>query len=112
MERFSLKSDGLMSVQYSIPMKVAGDSQLRMFTWKRTHALGRHGGLKLVDQANQIVAVFGSGGSFSSTDVLDIYVQYGERFQLLVLVSGLALLEKLARGRNRGAGGDGGGGGA
>jgi hypothetical protein len=46
---------------------------------------------------------------------MDIYVQYGERFQLLVLVSGLALREKLARARKAaaaGAGAGGGGGGA
>lgn len=119
MEWFCLNRDGLMSVRYSIRMNMAssgGDRQLRTFTWKKTHALGRHGGLKLVDESDRVLAVLGSGGSFSSTGLLDIYAQYGERFQLLVLVSGLALREKLARARNAragaGAGAGGGGGGA
>jgi hypothetical protein len=114
MEWFSLNRDSLMSVRYTIRMPVSSsDQQPRTFTWKKTRALSSHsGGLKLVDESDRVVAVM-SGGRFSSTaGLLDIYVQYGERFQLLVLVSGLAFREKLARARKGAAGAGGGGGGA
>jgi hypothetical protein len=128
-EWFRLNRDSIMSGRYSIRITLGTttgsnsnqQSQPRTFTWKRTRSLSKHsGGLKLVDESDRVVAVFGSGGSFSSTTgQMDIYVPYGERFQLLVLVSGLALREKLARARNAaaagagaGAGAGGGGGGA
>jgi hypothetical protein len=128
-EWFRLNRDSIMSGRYSIRITLGitttgrnnvnnnqQQQQPRTFTWKRTRALSRHsGGLKLVDESDRVVAVFGSGGSFSTSGQMDIYVQYGERFQLLVLVSGLALREKLARARKAaaaGAGAGGGGGGA
>lgn len=121
-EWFCLNRDSMMSVRYSIRMSAgtagASDQQPRTFTWKRTHSLSsrRSGGLKLVDESDRVVAVLSSGGHFSTTSAqMDVFVQYGDRFHLLVLVSGLALREKLARTRKAaaaGAGAGGGGGGA
>jgi hypothetical protein len=116
-EWFCLNRDNWMSVRYSIRITVGTgigsdhQPQPRTFIWKKTRSLSNHsGGLKLVDESERVVAVFASGGSFSSTSgTLDIYVQYGERFQLMVLVSGLALREKLLRARKAAAGGGGGG---
>lgn len=42
---------------------------------------------------------------------LDIYVDYGERFSLMTLITGIALHEKQRRARAAVAGADGGGGG-
>jgi hypothetical protein len=125
-EWFRLNRDSIMSGRYSIRITLGTTTgsnnnnqqqqQSRTFTWKKTRSLSRHsGGLKLVDESDRVVAVFASEGSLSGQ--MDIYVQYGERFQLIVLVSGLALREKLARARkaaaaSAGAGAGGGGGGA
>lgn len=60
---------------------------------------GWGGDLKLVDDATQhVVAIFSADGlSMSKTGQLDVYVNYGERFQLMVLISALALHEKQRR---------------
>lgn len=113
-EWLCLNRDSRMSVRYSFRMNIGSDHQSRTFTWKRTRSLGsgRFGSLKLVDESDRVLAVLSSGGSFTSTSgQMDIYVQYGERFQLMVLVSGLALREKLARARKAAAASGGGGGG-
>lgn len=76
----------------------ASDQQSHTFTWKRTHSLSssRSGGLKLVEESNQVVAVLSSGRHFSTMIAqMDVFVKYGDRFQLLVL----ALREKLAQAR-------------
>lgn len=117
-EWFCLNRDSIMSVRYSIRMSAgtagASDQQPRTFTWKRTHSLSssRSGGLKLVDESDRVVAVLSSERHFSTTSAqMDVFAQYGDRFQLLVLVSGLALREKLVRARKAAAAGAGGGGG-
>jgi hypothetical protein len=114
-EWFCLNRDSRISVRYSIRMSIGSNHQPCTFTWKRTRSLGssRHSGdLKLVDESDRILAVLSSGGSFTSTSgQMDIYAQYGDRFQLMVLVSGLALREKLARARKAAAASAGGGGG-
>ncbi len=116
-EWFCLNRDSIMSVRYSIRMSAstagASDQQPRTFTWKRTHSLSssRSGGLKLVDESDRVVAVLSSERHFSTSAQMDVFAQYGDRFQLLVLVSGLALREKLVRARKAAAAGAGGGGG-
>lgn len=99
-----MSRQGLVKMQYGFPMDV-GDHRPHHFTWKSTQSMGtgRTGNLKLVDGSTQeVVAVFSSSSSFSKrkTGSLDIYVDYGERFQLLVLSTGLAVREKLRRASN------------
>ncbi|KAJ5606863.1 hypothetical protein N7537_003482 [Penicillium hordei] len=83
------------------------DGTKRTFTWKRTHSLGsgfeNH---KLVEETSQtVVAVFSSGGIFSkTTGYLDIYSNLGQRFYLMVLISGIALVEKIRRAKQSSAG--------
>lgn len=110
-----LSSKGFKKVQYAFCMSLA-DRPPQTFTWKKTHSLGKGGSsnLKLVEEQTQnVVAVFSSGGSFSKrTGQLDIYADYGERFHLMVLITGLALREKLRRKSNAAAGAASGGGAA
>lgn len=99
-----LSRRGLVKMQYGFSMDV-GDHRSHNFTWKSTHSMGtgRTGNLKLVDDSTQqVVAVFSRSSSFSKrgTGSLDIHVDYGERFQLMVLATGLAVREKLRRASN------------
>lgn len=107
-----LNSTGFMKVQYVFCMRFA-DRPLQTFTWKKTHSLGLGGSsnLKLVEEQTQnVVAVFSSGGTFSKkASQLDVYANYGERFHLMVLITGLALREKLRRNSNNAAAGVAGG---
>ncbi|KAJ5681463.1 uncharacterized protein N7477_001403 [Penicillium maclennaniae] len=100
-ERMSRES--LRKVQYAFGLN-CGDGRHHRFTWKKTSSLGgsHSGNLKLVDESSgNVVAVFSSGGSFSmKTGQLDIYTDYGERFAIMVLISGIALREKLRRAKN------------
>jgi hypothetical protein len=85
------------------------------FTWKKTSSLGgsHSGNLKLVEDSGKVVAVFSAGGSFSmKTGQLDVYANYGERFSLMVLITGIALREKLRRTNSAAASSAGGGAGA
>ncbi|KAJ5580211.1 uncharacterized protein N7459_006196 [Penicillium hispanicum] len=95
-----LNRDGLMSVQSSFRVMLE-DRILHRFTWKRTHSRGTSlmDNLKLVcDRTGELIAVFsGRGGLLRRTSQLDIYPDYGERFQFMVLLTGLALYEKLRR---------------
>lgn len=103
-ERMSRES--LRKVQYAFCMDL-GDRRQHRFTWKRTSSLGgsHTGNLKLVEESSgNVVAVFSSGGSFSKkTGQLDVYVNYGERFAMMVLITGIALREKLRRASNAAA---------
>lgn len=97
-----------------------GYNERRVFIWKRTHNEAAEGSsllkasmrnFKLVDESTeQIVAVFTSELSFSKCGVLEIKVDYGEAFDIMVVNSCLGLYER-ARRRNNSAGGGGGGGG-
>lgn len=102
-----LNRQGFFKVQYNLRMDV-GDHQPHIFTWKSTRSRGidTSDNLKLVDeQTRQVVAVFSSGSAFSSKpSQLDIHVNYGDRFQLLVLVTGLAVHENSRRARAAAAG--------
>ncbi|OQD72585.1 hypothetical protein PENDEC_c020G04758 [Penicillium decumbens] len=95
-----MSRESLRKVQYAFCMDF-GDHQMHRFTRKKTSSLGgsHSGNLKLVeDSTGSVVAVFSSGGSFSTkTDQLDVYANYGERFSTMVLITGIALREKLRR---------------
>jgi hypothetical protein len=103
-ERMSRES--LRKVQYAFCMD-PGDRRQHRFTWKKTSSLGgsHTGNLKLVEESSgNVVAVFSSGGSFSKkTGQLDVYANYGERFSMMVLITGIALREKLRRANNAAA---------
>lgn len=91
----------LIKTEYGFRMDI-GDHEPHHFIWKSTHAMGNGwaGNLKLVDETTQeVVAVFSTSRSLTKrkTGSLDLYVNYGERFQLLVLTTGLAVREKLRR---------------
>lgn len=103
-----LNRQGLFfKVQYNFRMAV-GDFQARTFTWKSTSWMTDN--MELVDErTQQVVAVFLFGGAFSrKPSQLDIHVDYGDRFRLMVLMTGLAAHEKSRRSRTAaaGAGGD------
>ncbi|KAJ5144692.1 hypothetical protein N7448_002084 [Penicillium atrosanguineum] len=101
-----MSRESLRKVQYAFRLN-CGDGRQHRFTWKKTSSLGgsHSGNLKLVDESSgNVVAVFSSGGSFSKrTGQLDVYANYGERFSIMVLISGIALREKLRRENNAAA---------
>lgn len=106
-----MSRQGVWSDTYHFHMGFV-DQRPRSFTWKSTRSMGSGwgGDLKLVDDATQhVVAIFSTAGlSMSKTGQLDIYANYGERFQLKVLMSALAIHEKKrraskSRGRRAGA---------
>jgi hypothetical protein len=91
----------------------------RSFVWKRTHKVGVDGGsvssvtmrnYKLLDaETEELAAVFTSDRGFSTCGVLQINVDHGRAFDLMVMVTCLSLYEK-ARKRAARAGSHGGGG--
>jgi hypothetical protein len=89
-----------------------------MFSWKKTrsHGTGFANNYKMVSETTQkVIAVFSSATnpfSASKAGRIDIYVNYGERFNLMTLITGIALHEKQRRARAAAAGAGGGGGGA
>ncbi|GFF42823.1 hypothetical protein IFM46972_07001 [Aspergillus udagawae] len=98
----------------------------RAFIWKSTHSVGigdtnpskfSWRNYKLVDEAtDRLVAVFTSSiWGCKKSGKLEIYANYGENFDLMVIITALALYEKQRRRDNRsssgGGGGAGGGGG-
>ncbi|KAJ5951715.1 uncharacterized protein N7479_010128 [Penicillium vulpinum] len=109
-----LHKQGFMKRTYWFRMQLEGGTK-QTFTWKRTHSLGSgRDNHKLVEETSQtVVAVFSSGGIFSkTTGYLDIYLDLGPRFNLMALISGIALVEKVRRQNSAGGGGAGGGGGS
>ncbi|KAF7714730.1 Uncharacterized protein PECH_007733 [Penicillium ucsense] len=114
MERIPLPCDAFMTVQYAFQVIFPGEHHRRTYTWKRTrsHGFGSQA-LKLVDETGRVIAVYSAGGGLTSrTGQMDLYVNYGEKFQLIALMSGLALQEKLHRSRKHGAAGVAGAGGS
>ncbi|KAJ5807581.1 hypothetical protein N7447_011037 [Penicillium robsamsonii] len=90
------------------------DGTKQNFTWKRTHSLGTgREKYKLVEETSQtVVAVFSSGRTFSKTPgYLDIYLPLGPRFNLIALISGIAVAERARRARKTKTSQGGGGGG-
>lgn len=97
-----LSKKGFMSTRYVFEMEI--DRQTRTFVWKNTElndSFGPTGSHKLVDEANEIVAVFSPGGGRVKKDgALHIYMDLGESFILMTLITALLLREKLRRSGN------------
>ncbi|KAE8398226.1 hypothetical protein BDV37DRAFT_263845 [Aspergillus pseudonomiae] len=121
-----LVSQNIRCNKYRWQMTVRGASgaERRSFMWKRTHSVAVQGSsatkwssrnFKLVDeQTGQIVAIFTSTAfkSVKKSGKLQIdSANYGEEFDLMVLITGLSLYEKQRRRDNNHGGGGGGGGG-
>lgn len=91
--------------QFSMP--VHGSTQRHAFTWKRTRDEHGHGNpvvalgnKKLVDEeTNEVVAVYliNHVKSWKKLGKLVIYKDYGSKWQLMVLISLLSLIEKKRR---------------
>lgn len=101
-EQFSRES--LFSCRYSFRVKLG--NRTRTFTWRRTHSMNVET-LELVQESTRdLIAEFSSGTTFSKkAGQLNIYNCYGDQFALLVLITGLALREKLRRTRTNSAAG-------
>lgn len=91
-----------MSTRHVFQMEI--DCQLQTFIWKNTElndSFGPAGSRKLVDEANEIVAVFSPGGGRVKKDgALHIYIDFGESFGLMTLITALVLREKSRRSAN------------
>ncbi|KAL4897460.1 hypothetical protein BDV59DRAFT_167769 [Aspergillus ambiguus] len=98
------------------------DGRRKSFVWKSTHSVGAGGEKpsvfnsncwKLLDErSGRIVAVFtGKMASLKKSGQLQVDADYGQKFDLMVLVTVLALYEKQRRRNSSAAGGSGGGGG-
>ncbi|KAJ5481059.1 hypothetical protein N7539_006953 [Penicillium diatomitis] len=94
-------------VHYVFTVPVGDDRKPHTFVWKRTRSQGIGSrGLKLVDEADRLIAVYSAGGCMSSnTGQIDIYEDFGGHFQLVVLVSALAVRQRLLRSRDAAAAG-------
>ncbi|KAJ5121096.1 uncharacterized protein N7515_009057 [Penicillium bovifimosum] len=113
MEWGDLHKKGFLERSYSFRMRM-DDGTDKTFIWKRTHSLGNgHENHKLVEESSQtVMAVFSAGSIFSKTaGDLDIYVNPSSLFNLMALITGIAVVEKTRRGKNTGASAGGGGGG-
>ncbi|KAJ6021450.1 hypothetical protein N7540_006954 [Penicillium herquei] len=91
---------GLISSIYSFETPIYGESHT--LSWKRTRSVGTassaYGNSKLVDEESQdILAVFSSDPRSLVADHLEIYGQYSEPFDHLVLLTGLVFREKRRR---------------
>jgi len=110
---------GWTSIGYDTLLPLPSGKQAPV-TWKRTHDVegtfksmgGAH--LKLVDGGNVVVARFvKTNWSLSEKGVLEIYQDLDDQeADLVIILSGLAMLEKARRRAANSAGGAGGGGGA
>lgn len=103
--------------QYRFEMSLG--EERRVFLWKRTRnvhveglnvsALSRRN-YKLVDErTGDLLAVFTSQRTYRDCGTLQITANYGQKFDLMVLVSCISLYEKARRRNRRGNGGGGGG---
>ncbi|OAQ62179.1 hypothetical protein VFPPC_14167 [Pochonia chlamydosporia 170] len=91
----------------------------RKFVWKRTHNVGVEGGspssltlrnYKLLDvETGQLMAVFTSDRGFTTCGVLQINVEFGKDFDVMVTATCLSLYEKARKRAAHSAGGHGGG---
>ncbi|KAL3432493.1 hypothetical protein BDV09DRAFT_174059 [Aspergillus tetrazonus] len=121
-----LHCQNLTMTKYRWPMSVPladGRLERRWFLWKRTHSVGADGdspsafssrNYKLEDElTGQIVAVFTSSSykSMRKNGKLQVAAGYGPDFDLMVLITSLAMYEKTRRSRGKAGGGGGGGGG-
>lgn len=94
-----LSKKGVMSTRYIFELEV--DRQMRTFAWKATglnDSFGPTGSHKLVDETNEIMAVFSPGGGRVKQDgALYLHADLGETFVLTTLITALVLREKLRR---------------
>jgi hypothetical protein len=114
-----LKKQNWKHSEYSWEMTL-DDNERRTFVWKRTHHVGiddersslTNRNFKLVDpHTEELLAVFASAGLLSRRKCgrFQINVDYGKRFDTLVILTALTLLEKQRRRvRHSGSGGGGG----
>ncbi|RHZ43597.1 uncharacterized protein CDV56_101447 [Aspergillus thermomutatus] len=94
----------------------------RSFIWKSTHSVGvgdtkpsifSWRNYKLVDEAtDRLIAVFTSNfWGYKKSGKLEIYANYGQEFDLMVIITAVALYEKQRRRDSSASSGGGGGGG-
>ncbi|KAI9367167.1 hypothetical protein BJX61DRAFT_343719 [Aspergillus egyptiacus] len=110
--------------RWQLSVRVAdGGLERRSFLWKRTQSVGAAGdspsvlsvrNFKLVDElTGQVVGVFTSSGlSMRKNGKLQVATEYGPDFELMALITLLAMYERFRRrfvGDGGGGGGDGGG---
>jgi hypothetical protein len=106
-----LHKKGFLERSYWFRMQM-DDGTKKTFSWKRTHSLGNgHENHKLVEESSgTVMAVFSGGSIFSkTTGDLDIYVNPSSRFNLMVLITGIAVVERTRRAKNTAASSAGGG---
>lgn len=92
------------SVKYVFRMDL-GDGKALRLTWRKK---GKK--FEMVEnETEEVLAVYSPAGKFTlkKTDHLRIYVDHGERFNLLTLLSGLAMREKQRRPTHAGEAGGG-----
>lgn len=95
------------------------DGSRKNLVWKRTHNVGADGesvssftnrNYKLLDaETEELLAVFTSDRGVTTCGTLQINVQYGRDFDIMVLTTCLSLYEKARKRAARSAGGGGGG---
>ncbi|KAJ5457529.1 hypothetical protein N7475_008917 [Penicillium sp. IBT 31633x] len=96
--------------QWWFRMKMDESKKKKTFTWKRVHLRNtwKH---ELVEESTQnVVAILSPSEVFKKTDQMDIFSDFGPHFNLSVLISGLAVLEKVRRLEASDSGAPGGGG--
>lgn len=91
---------GLVSPSFTFQMPIHGER--RTLAWKKTRSLGKcrtpHGNIKLVDENSQeVLAVFSRDGFAFVPGCLDIYGNYGDSFEHISLLTGLAVREQQRR---------------
>ncbi|KAJ5775308.1 uncharacterized protein N7511_000319 [Penicillium nucicola] len=95
----TLSKKGFFSPRHIFQMDLRGEK--RTFTWKNTGAhesFGPMGSYKLVDEQDQAVAVLCPGGGLVQKDgYFHVYPSWGDEFDLMVLVTGLVVREKMRR---------------
>lgn len=95
-----LSKQGLVSPSYKFQMPIYGEK--RYLAWKKTRSLGNHnsphGNIKLMDEkTNEVLAVFSRDGFAFVPGCLDIYGSYGDSFDQIALLTGLAVREQQRR---------------
>ncbi|KAL4991782.1 hypothetical protein BDW68DRAFT_151305 [Aspergillus falconensis] len=121
-----LHCENLTMTKYRWPMSVPladGRHERRWFLWKRTRTVGADGdspslfslrNYKLIDElTGQVVSVFTSNSfkSVRKNGKLQVAAGYGPDFDLMALITLLAMYEKIRRSWGKGGGGGTGGGG-
>jgi hypothetical protein len=95
----TLSKKGFLSPTHSFAMEVRGEK--RTLTWKNTgshESFGPTGSHKMVDEQNEVIAVLSPGGGLVQKDgYVNVYVSWGEEFDLMVLVTALVVREKTRR---------------